>query len=288
MRFENIFKRIKTEIKKINKKYFVAGGGVILALILVTTIYGINGNDKKEVILNESEIVDEIELTSTPTVSIIIDKKVTTTPTGVTASQANDTNTNNSSNNPQPTATISNIVATLTPTKIPTLVPTVTSTPYIQPSPKATPTLTPIPTQTPVPAVPTETVSRTTISISMNREGGFTPSGRGEANITAIKNLNGYWDFVISATINNLWPQRNYQLWLCGINCSSGSEARLTTTENGGGSITATINHNQGGDPVNRIVVWERPPGGEIPNDPTACFMHSNTSTPCLKGDIAF
>lgn len=160
MRFENIYKRINTEIQKISKKYFVAGGVVILALILVIIIYGINGNGGKEVILSENKNVEKIELTSTPTISIKTDKKVTATPTGVTANQANDTNT--SSNNPQPTATITNIVATLTPTKIPTLVPTVTSTPYIQPSPKASPTITSAPTlnptQTPVTAVPTETV----------------------------------------------------------------------------------------------------------------------------------
>jgi len=103
-----------------------------------------------------------------------------------------------------------------------------------------------------------------------------------------IKNSNGYWDFVLTGEITKLMPSREYQVWLCGANCSSNTEARFNTDESGHKTLSNAkiAGHNQKGDPLNRIVIYEVSKPGAIPDDPTACFLVSNDSTPCLKREF--
>ena len=160
---------------------------------------------------------------------------------------------------------------------------TVTNTP----TPTVTIALTETPTPSPTVPVVTITSIQTNNQINLLPQSPYTPNGLGTAMVSVVRNSNGYWDFNFeSATFTSLEPNRNYQLWICNINCSSNNEAKFTTDAAGNASIPNVLiaGHNQNNDPVSRVVVYEMPPlGQEIPNDPKACFMVGTNSTPCLR-----
>ncbi len=177
-----------------------------------------------------------------------------------------------------------------TPTPAPSVTPVPTPSPITPtPTPTPVPTPTPIPSPTPTPT-PTPAVERQTATVTLSVQGSFTPGASAAGTLEALKNTNGYWDFTTSISVSHLQPSRTYQVWLCAANCSSHTSARFQTDSSGNGSISGVvIGHHQAGDPLNSIKIWELPPSGaEIPNDPTACFMVSNTSTPCLKSNLSW
>ncbi len=160
----------------------------------------------------------------------------------------------------------------------------------ITPSPSVYPTPTPrLLSPTPILPTPTPATSPTSISINqpftytLTAQGNFTPNATGNGGGTVTKNVNGYWDYKISVLANNLMPNKQYQLWICGINCSSVTAAQFTTNNQGTGTFTgAVINHAQWNDPIQKIAIWEIQPAGPLPTDPNACFKLSNTSQACL------
>jgi hypothetical protein len=176
---------------------------------------------------------------------------------------------------PEPTPSTGSGSPTATPTPTPT--PTTTSV-----SPTAT--LTPRPTNTVVPPSPTPTSQTQSYNFTLNHQASFTGAGSGNGQVT--KNSNGFWDFSLNASFTNLSPNRNYQLWLCGNNCSSFTNAMFATDSSGAGSLSnTTITHNQIGDPLSRIAVWDMSVGT---TDPNFCVMISNNSTPCLQSQFSF
>ncbi len=181
------------------------------------------------------------------------------------------------------------------PTAIPTptlasggnLVSPTASLPRISPSPVTdSPTLTPSPAIEPTgeQSTPTETKG-----VSLSAKSAATSRADGELTITATEYDHGYWDFLINGDFRFLQPNRIYQLWLCGVNCSSHTSAKFMTDGSGNASISgAVINHAQINDPVSKINVWELPPQGEIIEDGTTCYNTSNSSEPCLGADLHF
>jgi hypothetical protein len=205
---------------------------------------------------------------------------------------------------PSKKAETNNQVASITPTPrqpspTPTLQPSITptgvaasATPTVKTVPSNTPTVKPTntPTNTLTPqATATPAIETLQWNADLGQKGDFAPGARGGITVLTKKNTNGYWQHTISGSFSHLMPNRNYQLWFCGINCSSNNEAKFTTDSEGRGSINnSEITHNQSGDPLKRAAVWEIPPGGEVPSDPTACFMVSMDYGPCLETGISF
>jgi len=198
----------------------------------------------------------------------------------------------NSSNNTELVAEVSP-TETLLPTE--TVEPTLTEVPTIALKPTSTPKLTPTPTPTVTltitpTASPSLSPSLTPISsiqsfnFTLDHQGSFTGSGSGSGQVT--KNSNSNWRFSINASFSNLSPNKNYQLWLCGNECSSFTNAMFATDSNGVGSLTGTtIEHNQNVDQLKRIAVWDMSVGT---TDPSVCIMTSSTATPCLQGQFSF
>lgn len=219
-------------------------------------------------------------------VSLIKKAKATPTPT-ISLPGTGNQNSNNTS------SITANSDTTLSPSlsPFPTNQPIETSPtpPAATPTPTFTPTRTPTPTSTMAPTSTPVQNTNMSISLYLTPPGNYTLEARANLNMEVIKNVNGYWDFLLSGEITKLMPSREYQIWLCGVNCSSNTEARFNTDENGNKSLSniKISGHNQKGDSLNRIVIYEMPKQGEeIPNDPTACFMVSNDSIPCLKREL--
>jgi len=117
---------------------------------------------------------------------------------------------------------------------------TVTNTP--------TPSLTETPTPSPTVPVVTITSGQTLNQLNLLPQSPYTQNGLGTATVNVVRNPNGYWDFGFeSATFTSLEPNRNYQLWICNINCSSNNEAKFTTDAAGNASIPNVLiaGHNQ-------------------------------------------
>jgi len=187
----------------------------------------------------------------------------------------------NSGISPTPTTVVTAPPSPTPTTQAQVVVPT--STPTQAPQPTLAPTTEPTPTEA--------SVERSTVNLNFERDGSFTPSASGSTTIEAIKNTNGYWEFVIDASFANLQPNRNYQYWMCGDGCSSNNNAKFTSDDNGNGHISgASITFRQvGGTPMDRIMIWEMPENGaEIISDSTTCYMISNGSTGCLKASVAW
>jgi len=183
----------------------------------------------------------------------------------------------------------SNSQASPTPDASASPTPTPTSTPIATPTPISTSTPTPKPVVTPT---PTPTVSPTpnpvisNVSVTLN-PGEATPYATGLVEMNVKENSNGYWDYQITGSFSALQPNRTYQLWLCGINCSSHTSAKFQTNDSGTGSISGvTITHAQWNDPLDLVSIWEVQPAGLIPDDPSACFKVSINSNSCLAGSI--
>ena len=203
-----------------------------------------------------------------------------------TSEKSQTTNTTTKSSSPQatPTPAPSFYFAQSNPTPTPTKPPTTTQLPT--PTPTSTPMLDPTSTPTPTP-VPTET--KETMLFPYNSA---VPNADGKITITAKKYEHGYWDFVISGSFRFLQPRKIYQLWLCGTEgtgCSSHTDAKFMTDENGNASLAnMTIHYPQGKYPLDKIVVWEAETAeNEIPQDKNNCYPNTGAS-PCLEGSIHF
>lgn len=139
---------------------------------------------------------------------------------------------------------------------------------------------------TSTPAAPP--VGETFQSIPLVPQPPFVPNAFGKFAGSVVKNTNGYWDFKIMGYFQRMIADRNYQLFLCGVNCSSATLSKFVPDRTGNATINVTINHNQAKDPITRVAVWEIPQPGPISTDPTACMMTSISSKPCLQGKPIF
>ena len=201
---------------------------------------------------------------------------------GYTENESSSSNSNNNQQSSLPTAS--------SPTPTPTRV-IVTPSPVLTSStPTPTPTSGPLANSTPTPTpTVTPSVSTETKEVSLFPASSATPNASGRTTIKAIKNANGYWDFVVSGEFKSLQPNRLYQFYICGSNCSSHTLAKFSTDGDGGGNLSeVVINHAQSRDPVSRVVVWEVPPQGEIKEDPTTCYGLSLSSPACLSASVYF
>jgi hypothetical protein len=283
---KNILRNIKT-----NPSFLISGVVVLIVLILFSKKLLAKNNETS--IQNKEKIKQEIIIdnvgssNNTASKSGYLSQKVVlakTTPyiTPTISNIKNAPKENNSKEEPTPTITPTKIIFQPTNTPTITKVPTTTPTVAVKLTPTTTPTTTPV---TQILSTGAQSERKETMLFP---QGNFTPDGKGKVEIVANKNSNGYWDFAVTGSFEKLIPNRNYQFWIYNINGSSNNEAKFTTDSNGNGSINTTINHAQSRDPVSSIRVYEIPPGGEVPNDPTACFDISTTSIPCIKASIYF
>jgi len=202
-----------------------------------------------------------------------------------------NSNSSEASNTPSASPTKSQTQKSSSVSAAPTVTSSVTPrqqspTHTVQPTQSQTVVPTDAPTQTPVPSEP----ENTSINISLNSSSQAVSSGHGSVSGQVKKNTNGYWDFDVTGNFTNLQPNRRYQLWFCGTNCSSNSSSRFTSDSQGNGSFSnVTINHAQGNDPLSRVVLWEQPENGtEIVENSTTCYQVSNNSPTCLFSGISF
>ena len=211
----------------------------------------------------------------------------TPTPTTVPENANSSEASNTPSASPPKSQTQKSSSVSATPTVTPSVTPKQLSpTHTVQPTKTPTQVPTDAPTQTPVPSEP----ESSSIDINLNSSSQAVSSGHGSVSGQVKRNTNGYWDFNVSGTFTNLQPNRRYQLWFCGTNCSSNSSSRFTSDGQGSGSFSnVTIGHAQGNDPINRVVLWEQPENGsEILENNTTCYQVSINSTPCLSQGMSF
>lgn len=284
-----VIKQIKKFVAT-KKPLFIGGLTMVLVSLTASVVLAYNRPTYKETATIEvtlpqiPTVATSIEVT--PTQTKINNKslnKVTPTPNNIISQPTLTQNQNvSNSNNQAQEQNQSNYTPIVGATIIPTSTRAPTPQSTTQPTIKPTATLTPIPS--PTPTQPTSNISN--INFNLNSNGAnFTPNAKGSGSGTVTKNSNGYWDYAINVGFSNLMPNRNYQIWLCGTNCSSNyNSCRFITDNSGNYNLSqCQTTHAQWNDPIRRIAVWENPVDREAGSDPRACPMVSMDYTPCIS-----